>query len=79
MHPTESIHTSGPTVVGFLKLLVLDVDQLLGAHREATTKSPQPTGSYSLDDRYVRTAGTVHSLLTQGDHCMLRRAGAKPR
>ena len=55
------------------------VDQLFRAHREATMTSSQPIGSYSLDDRYVRTAGTVHSLLTQGDHCMLRRAGAKPR
>ena len=36
------------------------VDQLFRAHREDAMTSPQPIGSYSLDDRYVRTAGAVH-------------------
>jgi len=43
-----------------VRLLVLYADHLFRAHREATLTSPQHIGSYSLDDRYVRTAGTVH-------------------
>jgi hypothetical protein len=79
----RSIHTNWHHIIGFVKLLVLYVP-LCGPTVPSTLRGHDDIsaalGSYSLDDRYVRTAGSVHLTRVQAlvrafrDRAILDRA-----